>query len=101
MKFKDLREFIAYLEEKGQLSRISSAVSSELEITEIADRSVKSGGPALLFENVEGYDYPVLINLFASNQRMAWALGVEQIDDLTSRIQEFLQLIHGLSLIHI
>ena len=48
MKFKDLREFIAYLEEKGQLSRISSAVSSELEITEIADRSVKSGGPALL-----------------------------------------------------
>ena len=95
MKFKDLREFIAYLEEKGQLSRISSLVSSELEITEIADRSVKSGGPALLFENVEGYDYPVLINLFASNQRMAWALGVEQIDDLTSRIQDFLQLIHG------
>ena len=49
MKFKDLREFIAYLEEKGQLSRISSVVSSELEITEIADRSVTSCGPALLF----------------------------------------------------
>ena len=95
MKFKDLREFISYLEDRGQLRRITTSVSSELEITEIADRSVKSGGPALLFENVEGYDYPVLINLFASNQRMAWALGVEKIDDLTARIQDFLELIHG------
>ena len=95
MKFKDLREFISYLEDRGQLRRITTSVSSELEITEIADRSVKSGGPALLFENVEGYDYPVLINLFASNQRMAWALGVEKIDDLTVRIQDFLELIHG------
>ena len=50
MKFKDLREFIAFLEDRGQLRRISTAVSRELEITEIADRTVKSGGPALLFE---------------------------------------------------
>ena len=75
MKFKDLREFISFLEEKGELCRVKTSVSCELEITEIADRSVKAGGPALLFENVDGYRLPVLINLFASEQRMAWALG--------------------------
>ena len=64
MKFKDLREFIAFLEDKGELRRISTPVSWELEITEIADRIVKRGGPALLFENVTGYDIPVLINMY-------------------------------------
>jgi len=95
MKFKDLREFISFLEEKGELSRVKTPVSCELEITEIADRSVKSGGPALLFENVDGYRQPVLINLFASEQRMAWALGVERLDDLTQRIQGLLELMQG------
>ena len=51
-KFKDLREYIAFLESKGELRRITTPVSTELEITEITDRMVKSGGPALLFENV-------------------------------------------------
>ena len=74
---------------------MKTPVSCELEITEIADRSVKSGGPALLFENVEGYQQPVLINLFASDQRMAWALGVERLDDLTQRIQDLLRLMQG------
>ena len=95
MKFKDLREFISFLEEKGELSRVKTPVSCELEITEIADRSVKAGGPALLFENVDGYQQPVLINLFASEQRMAWALGVERLDDLTQRIQGLLELMQG------
>ena len=75
MKFKDLREFIAFLEEKGELVRVKTPVSCELEITEINDRVVKSGGPALLFENVEGYNIPVLTNTYGSARRIAWALG--------------------------
>ena len=59
MKFQDLREYISFLERKGQLRRITAPVDCELEITEIADRMVQSGGPALLFENVTGYDMPV------------------------------------------
>ena len=93
MKFKDLREFIAFLESKGELRRISVPVSSELEITEIADRVVKQGGPALLFENVDGSDIPVLINTYGTAQRAAWALGVEQLDDLGDRIRKLLGLV--------
>ena len=95
MKFKDLREFISFLERKQELCRIQTPVSCELEITEIADRVVKAGGPALLFENVTGYDVPVVINIFGSEQRMAWALGVEKLDDLVERVQGLLQLMHG------
>ena len=95
MNFKDLREFIAFLEERGQLRRITAPVSCELEITEIADRMVKQGGPALLFEQVQGYDIPVLINMFCSDQRMAWALGVEKLDDLVARLQGMLRLTQG------
>ena len=95
MKFKDLREFISFLERRQELCRIQTPVSCELEITEIADRVVKGGGPALLFENVTGYDVPVVINIFGSEQRMAWALGVEKLDDLVERVQGLLQLMHG------
>ena len=95
MHFKDLREFVAFLEEKGDLRRIRTPVSWELEITELADRMVKSGGPALLFENVEGYGIPVLINMFGTHQRMAWGLGVEHIDQLTQRVRQLLDLRHG------
>ena len=58
MAFKDLRDFVAFLEEKGDLRRIGVPVDPELEMTEITDRVIKSGGPALLFENVIGYDMP-------------------------------------------
>ena len=95
MKFKDLREYIAFLEQKGDLRRVSTPVNFELEITEIADRVVQSGGPALLFENVVGYDTPVLINMFTSDQRMAWALGVDHVDDLVARMHGLLQLMQG------
>ena len=88
MSFKDLREFISFLEEKGELRRVQASVSCELEIAELADRTVKTGGPALLFENVEGYDMPVAINLFGSLQRMAWALGFESLDELTERVRK-------------
>ena len=92
MAFKDLREFVAFLEEKGDLRRITTPVSTELEITEITDRVVKSDGPALLFENVEGHDTPVLINIYGSHRRVAWALGVEHIDELTERVRKLLAL---------
>ena len=95
MNFKDLREFVAYLEGRGQLHRVSAPVSCELEMTEIATRMVKSGGPALLFENVAGYDTPVLMNIFCSYQRMAWALGVEKVDELVDRLEGMLQLAQG------
>ena len=95
MKFKDLREFIAFLEDRGELRRIRAPVSRDLEITELADRTVKSGGPALLFENVDGYDMPVVINIFGTHQRMAWALGVDELDELTRRVRKMLALMQG------
>ena len=61
-QYANLSEFIAFLEAKGELSRITTPVSCELEITEITDRTTKRGGPALLFENVEGYSSPVAVS---------------------------------------
>lgn len=90
MRFKDLREFISFLESKGELRRIKASVSRELEITEITDRVIAAGGPALMFENVDGYDIPLVINLFGSHQRMAWALGVDHIDELTERVRQII-----------
>ena len=95
MKYKDLREFISFLEQKGDLRRITSPVSPELEITEISDRVIKSGGPALLFENVTGFETPVLINLYGTHQRVAWALGVDNLDAVVGRIEGLLDLMHG------
>lgn len=93
--YKDLREFIAFLDSRGDLRRIKTPVSSELEITEIANRVIADGGPALLFENVDGGDIPVLINIFGTHQRVAWALGVEHIDELTARVRKLLGLAQG------
>ena len=89
-KFKDLREYISFLENKGELRRITTLVSADLEITEITDRMVKQGGPALLFDHVEGNSMPVLINIFGTTQRSAWALGVESLDELTARVRDLL-----------
>ena len=92
MKFKDLREFIGFLEERGELRRVSAPVSRDLEITEIADRMVKSGGPAILFENVEGFETPLAINLYGTHQRVAWALGVEDVEEIVARIRKLTSL---------
>ncbi len=88
MSSQSLREFIALLERKGELKRIKAPVSRDLEISEITDRVSKSGGGnvALLFENVEGSSIPVLINAFGSARRMAWALGVESLDEPGQRL---------------
>ncbi len=75
--FKDLRGFLHFLESRGDLRRVKARVSPELEITEIACRVVKEEGPALLFENVEGSAFPLLINVLGAPRRIAWALGRE------------------------
>ena len=95
MRFRDIREFAAFLESKGDLRRVTAPVSRDLEITEITDRVIKSGGPALLFENVKGYDAPLLINMFGTHQRTAWALGVEHVDELVARVRRLLSLAQG------
>ena len=80
MPYKDLQQFITVLEKAGELRRISAEVDPRLEITEITDRVSKAGGPALLFENVTGSRFPVLINAFGSYRRMALALGTDSLD---------------------
>lgn len=91
--FKDLRDFIRFLEEKKQLKRIKVEVDAELEITEITDRVSKAYGPALLFENVRGSKYPVAINLFGSYERTAWALGFNDFSEIENFIPDALSLI--------
>ena len=90
MAYDDLREFIRALEKHGELKRIPFEVDPYLEITEFADRSVKSGGPALLFEKPKGSDVPVLINAFASMRRMEIALEVSSVEEIAGRISELL-----------
>jgi 4-hydroxy-3-polyprenylbenzoate decarboxylase len=95
MAFQDLREFMALLEKKGQLKRIKAPVNCELEITEITDRVSKAGGPALLFENVQGYDMPVLINTFGSEERMSWALGVKNLNELGEQLKKWIDMVQN------
>ena len=92
MAYTDLREFIAALEKQRELKRIAIEADPVLEITEFADRSVKQGGPALLFEKPKGSDIPVLINAFASLRRMALALEVPSIEEIAARISSLLEL---------
>ena len=82
MKYKDLRDFIKLLEKRGQLKRVKAPVSPDLEMTEICDRTLRAGGPALLFENVTGYDTPVLGNLFGTPDRVALGMGEESVEKL-------------------
>ena len=92
MAYDDLRDFIRALEKNKELKRISFEVDPKLEITEFADRSVKNGGPALLFENPKGSKIPVLINSFASMRRMEIALEVDSVDEIAGRISEYLEM---------
>ncbi len=87
--FRNMAEFIAFLEEKGELHRITVPVDPELEITAITDRVVKAGGPALLFEQVRGSAIPLVTNMMGTAQRMAWALGVDSLEEQAARIARF------------
>ena len=79
MKHSDLREFIDFLEQRGELKRITTEVDPNLEMTEICDRTLRAGGPALLFENPKGFDIPVLANLFGTPERVAMGMGKESL----------------------
>ncbi|MBE5059428.1 MAG: menaquinone biosynthesis decarboxylase [Megamonas funiformis] len=95
MAFYDLREFISALESRGMLKRIKTPVDCNLEITEITDRVSKMEGKknvALLFENVKGYDMPVLMNAFGSMERLALAFGVNDIEEIPNELREILRL---------
>ncbi len=94
MKYKDLRDFIAQLEKQGELKRITQEVDPVLEMTEISDRTLKQGGPALLFENPKGYNIPVLANLFGTPDRVAMGMGetsvtaLRGVGELLSQLKE-------------
>ncbi|WP_316367074.1 4-hydroxy-3-polyprenylbenzoate decarboxylase [Candidatus Thiodiazotropha sp. CDECU1] len=93
MKYKDLRDFIQQLESRGDLKRIHTEVDPKLEITEICDRTLRRGGPALLFEQVKGSPYPLLGNLFGTPDRVAMGMGEESVEALreVGRLLAFLK----------
>ncbi len=82
MQYKDLRDFIGQLEQRGELQRIQAEVDPYLEITEICDRTLRAGGPALLFERVKGSPFPLLANLFGTTRRVALGMGEESVSAL-------------------
>ncbi|QCX34866.1 menaquinone biosynthesis decarboxylase [Caloramator sp. E03] len=90
MAYKDIQDFMNVLDRRGLLKKIKVEVDSELEITEITDRISKSKGPALLFENVKGSKYPVLINTFGSFERLNLALEVDKLDDIAHVITDLM-----------
>jgi 4-hydroxy-3-polyprenylbenzoate decarboxylase len=93
MTHANLRDAIADLERRGELLRVRQPISTRFEITNLLDRLVKSDGPAALFENVQGHSIPVLGNLFGTRSRAAHLLGVEKLDDLSKRLDEFLAIL--------
>lgn len=82
MKYTDLRDFIDQLEKMGELKRVSIPIDTDLEMTEIADRTLRAGGPAILFENPKNHDMPVLANLFGTPKRVALGMGQESVEAL-------------------
>ena len=98
MAYKDLQDFIKDLKKKNQLIEIDVEVDSELEITEITDRVSKQYGKALLFNNVKGSKYPVLINAFGTYERVNMALEVKDLDEIADTILDFLDIGNYISL---
>ncbi|MHB8470678.1 MAG: menaquinone biosynthesis decarboxylase [Gaiellaceae bacterium] len=89
---KDLRDWIALLEREGELVRVAAEVDPDLEITEIVDRTVKAGGPALLFEHPKGARHPLLINQFGTERRLCLGFGVERLDDIARKLSDVLEM---------
>jgi 4-hydroxy-3-polyprenylbenzoate decarboxylase len=82
MKYRDLRDFAAALEQMGELRRVAEPVSMRLELTALADRVLRAGGPALWLENPVGYNMPVLANLFGTPRRVALGMGAQEVGEL-------------------
>src|SRR5262245_66313303 len=91
MAYNSLADFVQVLAQQGELKRITYPVKAELEIAEIADRVMKSSGPALLFENVIDKKISVLINAFGSMKRMALALGVNNVEEIAREIERIIR----------
>jgi 4-hydroxy-3-polyprenylbenzoate decarboxylase len=93
MHYQDLRDFIGQLEQLGELKRVRTAIDPNLEMTEICDRVLRAGGPAILFENPKGYSIPVLANLFGTPRRVALGMGADQVEALreVGRLLAFLK----------
>jgi 4-hydroxy-3-polyprenylbenzoate decarboxylase len=89
---RDLRDWIALLEREGELVRVGAEVDPDLEVTEIVDRTVKAGGPALLFERPKGARHPLLINQFGTERRMCLAFGAERLDDVARKVGGVLEM---------
>ncbi len=92
MAFKDISQFIEELKRRGELKMVPVSVDPHLEIAEIADRAMKSQGPALLFEKVQGSSMPLAINLFGTKGRMELALGVGNLNDIARRVEELMEI---------
>src|ERR671936_2919692 len=94
----DLRDWIALLEREDELVRVGAEVDPALEVTEIVDRTVKAGGPALLFERPKGSPHPLLINQFGTERRMCLAFGAPSLDDVARKLEDVLEMQppHGL-----
>jgi 4-hydroxy-3-polyprenylbenzoate decarboxylase len=89
---RDLREWIARLEREGELVRVAAEVDPHLEVTEIVARTVRAGGPALLFERPKGAQQPLLINQFGTERRMCMAFGVGSLDDVAAKLADVLEM---------
>ena len=92
MAIRDLRDWIKLLEREGELVHVAAEVDPDLEITEIVDRTVKAGGPALLFERPKGASHPLLINQFGTERRMCLAFGVERLDEVGQKVADVLEM---------
>ncbi len=98
MAYRDLQSFMKELEACNELKKIDIPVSTELEMTEIADRVSKAKGSALLFQQAEGFSYPVLMNAMGSEKRMSMALGVNNLDEIGDEIAKYLNFENYLSI---
>jgi len=92
MPTRDLRQWIALLEREGELVRVGAEVDPHLEVTEIVDRTVKAGGPALLFEHPKSSEHPLLINQFGTERRMCLAFAVDSLDDVAAKLSDVLEM---------
>src|SRR5215208_5825890 len=88
----DLRAWLGLLEREGELVRVTAEVDPDLEVTEIVDRTVKTGGPALLFEHPKGSGHPLLINQFGTERRMCLAFDVQSLDDVAKKLEDVLEM---------
>ncbi len=88
MKYRDLRDFISQLQAIDELKRISLPVSPHLEMTEVCDRTLRAGGPAILFAKPTGFDMPVLGNLFGTPHRVALGMGADDVSELRQHVAD-------------